>query len=99
MTERQPVDRFQMNPPTKFKQSGRFGFWLRTHDKRLLVTVGAMSCVSSMKRLRDTSRVLVEISDQHDPDEAWHWIRTELEDAVNYVELDKIWEDAIKWVL
>jgi hypothetical protein len=52
-----------------------------------------------MKRHRPTGRVLVEISSDHDPDEAWHWIRTELEDAVNYVELDDIWEEAIKWLL
>jgi hypothetical protein len=37
----------------------------------------------------------VDIKNEYDPDEAWHYIRTELEDEANYVHLDKIWEDAL----
>jgi hypothetical protein len=97
---RQAVEeRFEMNPPAEVRGSGRYAFWLTTEERRLLIAVRAMSCVASMKRSRSTGRVLVEISDDHDPDEAWHWIRTELEEVVNYVELDPIWERAIRWVL
>jgi hypothetical protein len=99
MTDRSPQKRFEMKPPAELRTSGRYGFWLQTDEKRLLVTVRAMRCVEAMKRSRRTGRVLVRISDEHDPDEAWHWIRTELEEAVNTVELDSIWEDAIKWIL
>jgi hypothetical protein len=99
VTQKQTDDRFEMQPPTPLKHTGRYGFWLTTHEKRLLVAVRAMNCVAAMKRSRTTGRVLVELHQSHDPDEAWHWIRTELEDAANYVELDSIWEDAIKWIL
>lgn len=92
-------NRFEMKPPAEVKASGRYGFWFTTEEKRLLATVWSMNCVASMRRSRSTGRVLVEINHDHDPDEAWHWIRTELEDALNYVELDPIWEEAIKWVL
>lgn len=92
-------NRFDMKPPAEVKTSGRYAFWLTTEERRLLLTVWSMNCVASMKRSRSTGRVLVEISDDHDPDEAWHWIRTELEEAVNYVELDPMWEAAIRWVL
>jgi len=92
-------NRFDMQPPAPVKHTERYAFWLATEEKRLLMTVWSMNCVASMKRSRSTGRVLVELSDEHDPDEAWHWIRTELEEAVNYVELDPLWEEALKWVL
>ncbi|MBI1277916.1 MAG: hypothetical protein GC179_07290 [Anaerolineaceae bacterium] len=99
MSSKQSQERFAMSVPHPFRQSEQYGFWLTTTEKRLLTAVYAMRCVAGMKRHRPSGRVLVEISDEHDPDEAWHWIRSELEDAVNYVELDSIWEEAIKWIL
>jgi hypothetical protein len=92
-------NRFDMKPPAEVKNSGHYAFWLMTEEKRLMLTVWSMNCVAAMRRSRSTGRILVEISNDHDPDEAWHWIRTELEDAVNYVELDPMWEEAIRWVL
>ena len=35
---------------------------------------------------------------EFDPDEAWHWIRTDLEDEVNNSGLDALWREAI-WLL
>jgi hypothetical protein len=99
MTSQQSEQRFEMGIPQVYKRGDQYGFWLTTTEKRLLTTVYAMRCVAGMKRHRPSGRVLVEISTDHDPDEAWHWIRSELEDAVNYVELDDIWEEAIKWIL
>lgn len=99
MSHQHSQQRFAMGIPRVFKQSEQYGFWLDTREKRLLSAVYGMRCVAGMKRHRPTGRVLVEISNEHDPDEAWHWIRSELEDAVNYVELDDIWVDAIKWLL
>jgi len=93
------TNRFEMKPPAEVKASGRYAFWFKTDEQRLLETVWSMNCVASMKRSRSTGRVLVEINGDHDPDEAWHWIRTELEDALNYVQLDPMWEEAIRWVL
>lgn len=99
MTNQQSQQRFAMGVPRVSKQHNQYGFWLSTTEKRLLSAVYAMRCVASMKRHRFTGRVLVEIGTDHDPDEAWHWIRSELEDVANYVELDDIWEEAIKWLL
>jgi len=44
-------------------------------------------------------RVLVAVNDDFDADEAWHWIFKELNDEASFVQLDSIWEDAIKGVL
>jgi hypothetical protein len=51
--------------------------------------------VGRVNRLDDGQRALVDIKNEYDPDEAWHYIRTELEEEANYVQLDKIWEDAL----
>lgn len=99
MSDQTAEQRFTMAPPAEVKQSGRYAFWMSTEERKLLIAVRAMSCVTAMKRSRSTGRVMVEISDEHDPDEAWHWIRTELEEVINYVELDPMWEEAIRWVL
>lgn len=99
MENRQPTDRFVMFKPGEVRNRGHYGFWLRTEDQRLLAVVRSMNCVADMKRHRPSGRVLVEISDDHDPDEAWHWIRTELEGAIHEVELDPIWINALKWIL
>lgn len=94
-----PNARFEMDRPLAMRGSEHYGFWLTTAEKKLLVRVRSMNCVADMKRSRQTGKVLVAIHDDHDPDEAWHWIRSELEDAINEVELDSIWENAIKWIL
>lgn len=90
---------FTMGIPREYGRGSQFAFWFSTEEKRLMSAVYALRCVADMKRHRPSGRILVEISDDHDPDEAWHWIRSELEEAVNYVELDDIWEDALKWIL
>ena len=90
---------FEMGVPGRYGQNSKYAFWMTASDKKLLTTVRAMNCVAGMKRSRTSEHVLVEISNEHDPDEAWHWIRTELEEAVNEVELDDIWIEAIKWLL
>ncbi len=94
-----PDARFEMGTPQSIRGSEHYGFWLTTAEKKLLAVVRSMNCVAEMKRSRQTGKVLVAINEDHDPDEAWHWIRAELEDAVNEVQLDSIWEDAIKWIL
>jgi hypothetical protein len=90
---------FIMLPPREYGRGTDFAFWMRASDKKLLALVRSLNCVNNLKRHRLTGRILVEINDDHDPDEAWHWIFKELDEAVNYVELDDIWEDAIKWIL
>lgn len=97
MPPKQPE--FKMSAPREYNRSTHYAFWMTASEKRLLAAVWSMGCVEGMKRSRSTGRVLVEISDEHDPDEAWHWIRTELEDASNEVELDPIWINALKWIL
>lgn len=95
----QPEESFVMGTPQIVRQNGQYAFWMKTNDKKLLAVVRSMNCVTGMKRSRSTGKILVAINDDHDPDEAWHWIRKELEDAINTVELDDIWHDAIQWLL
>jgi hypothetical protein len=90
---------FTMEAPARYGRSSNFAFWMTTSDKKLLTAVRGMGCVTGMKRSLLSGRILVEISDDHDPDEAWHWIRKEIEDTINEVELDDIWIEAIKWIL
>ena len=99
MTTTHSQERFVMGTPQALPQDDQYAFWFTTTEKRLLSAVYSMRCVAAMKRHRPTGRVLVQISTDHDPDEAWHWIRSELEDTVNYVELDDIWVEALKWIL
>lgn len=91
--------RFTMDIPRAVVGSPRYAFWMSTTEKRLLAVVRSMNCVAEMKRSRSTGRVLVALSEEHDPDEAWHWIRAELEEAIQEVELDPIWINAIRWIL
>ncbi|MBL8164578.1 MAG: hypothetical protein JNJ61_21490 [Anaerolineae bacterium] len=99
MSKQTSETRFTMGIPRTLGGSPRYGFWMTTSEKRLLAVVRSMNCVADMKRSRSTGRVLVALSEEHDPDEAWHWIRSELEDAIHEVELDPIWVNAIKWIL
>ena len=95
---RNPDKQFEMDEPRRIGLNTEFGFWLTTEYEALLEIVAALKCVTSVLEVED-GRSLVEISDEHDADEAWHWIRTELEEESQYVKLDKIWEDAISWLL
>jgi hypothetical protein len=90
---------FTMDAPAFYNRGSNYAFWMTTSDRKLLAAVRSMNCVSGMKRSRTTGRILVELSDDHDPDEAWHWIRKEIEDTINDVELDDIWIEAMKWIL
>jgi hypothetical protein len=99
MTGKNEVIPFSMTAPREIGQSSRYAFWFRTEQRRLVGVVGAMNCVVALRRSRSTGRIMVEIDGDHDPDEAWHWIRTELEQAVNHIELDDIWVNAIRWIL
>jgi hypothetical protein len=89
---------FMMDEPRQIAMNTDYGFWLTTEHENVLDIIAAMGCVAAVLEVED-GRFLVEISDDHDPDEAWHWIRSELEDALTAVpdvELDPIWEEAIK---
>jgi hypothetical protein len=94
---RNPDKQFEMDEPRKIGLNTEFAFWLTTAYEELLEVVAALNCVTSVLEVED-GRSLVEISDEHDADEAWHWIRTELEDEVRFIELDPIWEEAFKWL-
>ena len=90
-------EKFTMDEPKEIGMKSRYAFWLHTADKRLLEFTASLSCVISVNET-DGNRALVDISDEHDPDEAWHWIRTELEEESQVVVLDKIWQDALMWL-
>ncbi len=97
MPRKQPE--FTMEAPGRSRRTSGYAFWMTASDRKLLMAVRSMRCVAGMKRSLSTGRILVELSDEHDPDEAWHWIRKEIEDSINEVELDDIWIEAIKWIL
>lgn len=90
---------FQLGIPCEYGRDTQYAFWLTTDDQKLLAAVYSMNCVAAMKRHKPTGRILVAIHDDHDPDEAWHWIYSELETAVNTIELDDLWHEAVKWLL
>lgn len=92
---------FVMDEPRQIAMHTDYGFWLTTEHAYVLNTVAAIGCVAGVLEVED-GRFLVEISDDHDPDEAWHWVRSGIEEALTAlsdVELDPIWEEAIKWLL
>jgi len=90
-------NRFRMEEPRSHGSNTEYAFWLYTAEQDLIDLVREMGCVASIQE-DPNGRLLVEISDEHDADEAWHWVRTELEMEINSVKLDKIWQDAI-WLL
>ena len=96
-TWRDPDKRFEMGEPGRIGLNTEFAFWLTTEYEGLLEIVASLNCVASVLEVED-GRSLVEISEDHDPDEAWHWIRSELEAEVQFVELDPLWEEAMKWL-
>lgn len=91
-------EKFSMTEPQKIGNHTRYAFWLTAAEERFFDVVRSLRCVAFVSEPRN-NRVLIEIHNDHDPDEAWHWIRTELEEESQYVKLDKIWEDAISWLL
>jgi len=94
---RNPNKQFEMDEPRPIGLNTEYGFWLTTEYEELLEIVAAIRCVASVLEVED-GRSLVEIRDEHDADEAWHWIRSELEAEVQFIELDPIWDEAFKWL-
>ena len=87
--------KFTMTEPKPYGVKTKYAFVLTTDEARLMQFVESLICVGRVNRLDDGQRALVDIKNEYDPDEAWHYIRTELEEEANYVQLDKIWEDAL----
>jgi hypothetical protein len=90
-------EKFSMSEPQAIGKRTRFAFWLTATEERFFAVARQMNCVAFVDEPQH-NRALVEISNDHDPDEAWHWIRTELEEESRVVELDQIWKDAL-WLL
>ena len=90
-------EKFSMTEPQTIGNRTRYAFWLTATEARFFAVARQMNCVAFVSEPQD-NRALVEISNDHDPDEAWHWIRTELEEESQVVELDQIWKDAL-WLL
>lgn len=104
MDDYEPVDPvfdmgepFALNPDYPIEH---FAFWFSTNEPYLVEFVREQPCVRDVREstLEDDDRFLVEIDNEFDPDEAWHWIRTDLEDEVNNSGLDALWREAI-WLL
>ena len=91
-------EKFSMTEPQAIGKRTRYAFWLTASEDRFFEVVRSLRCVASVSE-PEGNRALIEIHNDHDPDEAWHWIRTELEEESQFVKLDKIWEDAISWLL
>jgi hypothetical protein len=89
---------FSIDEPRPVAMHTLYGCWLTTERADLIEVLAELTCVAAVLEIED-NRYLVEISDDHDADEAWHWMRSALEDAVTNVELDPIWEEAMKWIL
>ncbi|MBZ0301216.1 MAG: hypothetical protein K8J31_15820 [Anaerolineae bacterium] len=98
MTQPFQHEKFSMTEPQAIGTRSRYAFWLTASEDRFFDIARSMRCVVFVSE-PDNHRSLVEISNEHDPDEAWHWIRTELEEESQDIRLDKIWEDAISWLL
>lgn len=90
-------DKFSMSEPRPIGTRTQYAFWLTAAEERFFRVAREVGCVAHVSD-PDDNRALVEISNEHDPDEAWHWVRTELEEESQHVKLDKIWEDVI-WLL
>ena len=97
MSKEPESKKFKMSPPGEHGGPTRYAFWLQTEQAHLFRYVEALICVQTVTMKADT-RGLVSIKDDYDADEAWHYIRTEMEGEANVVPLDKIWEDAMAWL-
>ncbi len=92
-----PDKYFEMGEPARIGLNTEFAFWLTAENDLLLERAASLNCVVSVLEVED-GRSLVEISEDHDPDEAWHWIYSELEAEMQFVDLDPLWEEAMKWL-
>lgn len=88
---------FSMTEPADHQTSTRYAFWLKTEETRLFRFVRSLLCVADVQKVT-VNTALIGIKDEYDADEAWHYIRTEIEEEASYVHLDKIWEDALMWL-
>ncbi|MBI5667513.1 MAG: hypothetical protein HZC41_05850 [Chloroflexi bacterium] len=89
--------KFTMLEPVEIERD-RFAFHFSTSEADLIDFVSTLACVRNVTILDEGRAALVEIDNEFDPDEAWHWVRTELEDELA-VQLDDIWYEAVKWIL
>lgn len=90
-------DKFTMLEPVEIGHEC-FAFRFSTSEADLIDFVSTLACVSNVTVLDEGREALVEIDNEFDPDEAWHWVRTELEDELA-VQLDDIWYEAVKWII
>ncbi len=90
-------DKFTMTEPVEIGYE-RYAFRFSTSETDLIDFVSTLACVQHVTLLDEGGTALVEIDNEFDPDEAWHWVRTELEDELA-AQLDDIWYEAVKWIL
>jgi hypothetical protein len=89
-------DIFKMTEPRAQGITTRYAFWLNTERSHLFYFVQSLICVAQVDIVDEAGHhALVDIKDEYDADEAWHYIRTELEEEARTVNLDKFWEDAL----
>lgn len=96
MSAGEPLE-FNLSEPQPIGINTRFACWLTSSEERYFRAILRVGCVASVSEPQN-NRALVEIRNDHDPDEAWHWVRTELEETSRRVILDPIWEEAL-WLL
>lgn len=90
-------DIFEMEEPRPIGMNTAYGFWLATEEEWVIKCTADAGCVAGVLEVED-GRFLVEILDEHDPDEAWHWIRMLLEEE-RRPDTPDIWEEAMRWIL
>jgi hypothetical protein len=89
---------FTMEEPRECGPIGRrFAFRFGSSELYLYDFVQSLPCIADIQWAEGDDWALVYIDDEFDPDEAWHWVRTDLEDETN-AGLDRIWREAI-WLL
>ena len=88
---------FSLGEPQPIGINTRYACWMTASETRYFNAIRKVGCVASVSTPRN-NRALVEIRNDHDPDEAWHWVRTQLEETSRQVILDPIWEEAL-WLL
>lgn len=94
MAQQSRNKKFTMTEPREYNKGTKYAFWLVTSDNRLFEFTESLICVNGIARSKDGLRALINIDNDYDADEAWHWIHTELEDESNMVDLDQMWLDA-----
>lgn len=102
MNELQPQssEPFVMTEPGEYGHRTRYAFWFVSENPNWFIFLADLPCVYDViPAENDEQRCLVEIQDTYDPDEAWCWIRTDLQTELDDVKLDNIWYEAIKWIL